>query len=549
MKKEKNTNEQIEVTEQIGEVKKETKKRREKPARSADVIRRLRHGRTATVITAAVVVVAILFNFAVYLLGERFPLSFDTSADQLFTLSDTSIKLAESVQNPIEIVVMASEETFSDSTSAAAQAYSYGYEQVSRALTEFYNATKLYNTYSGGKVTTTYIDLNREPAKANAYANIITETMEEGNIYFINGKRYKTANINNDLYSVDSSSYYTDGTMTFDSIVELTLATKIKSVQSTTDYVITTFTGHGEDTSMIESIEKLYSTNGFDMKRVDFTKSAKIDENTVCAVIAAPSKDFTAEEIKRLQDWLDNNGKEGRALMVFAHPTAKCTNLFEFLKVEYGMEVTDNIVTETDFDRQESFNPYYVFGDVPETDFTKGSVGSANIITWTARQIIPHWKSQEENKTQYSANLITYADTAELTPLSALETEDENATVDSHKYDGTIVGMAIAVNDGFQNALQSSTSTKVAVCGSAYAIYNYHTQKSTNDNEELFLDTMSALTGLSDSVNLTAKPLTAETISFSASAQIFVGLGLFTVALPIGLLICGLVIFLKRRHL
>ena len=51
-------------------------------------------------------------------------------------------------------------------------------------------------------------------------------------------------------------------------------------------------------------------------------------------------------------------------------------------------------------------------------------------------------------------------------------------------------------------------------------------------------------------MTISSKSLIAETADFGSSAtKSFWGIGVFTIGLPVVLLVVGLVIFLKRRHL
>ena len=545
--------ETVETVAEETVVVEETKQKKQKPVRSAEVQRRLRYGRMATLLTVAVVVLTILLNVVLSAVANRFPLALDFSADKTYSLSEESIQLAQSITKPVEIVVFASEETFSNTQSEDAMTFTGGHTQVSAVLTEFYNAAKQYTQYSDGKVTFTYIDMNKNPNAVNSYASkyTLTEALKANDILFICETRAKVANMSTDLFTVDYSAYYSGGSLSLESSnVEQTLAAKIKSVQSDKTQVLTMFTGHEEDSYTKEGLRKIFELNGYDVEEVDLTRSADINVNTVCGIVAAPTVDYAEKTIDRLRGWLDNDGKEGRNLLVFTDATADCPNLYEFLKVEYGIEVTDKIIVETDPNRMYAYYQDNVYATIADTDFTK-SCGGKDVLSQTMRQIIPTWEAQTETSTKFSVDLITFNDTARLVPFSEFDkmTEDASYKPAEQVYDGTIVGMTVSVKQGYQNALQKATETKVAVCGSKTLPYAAITAMSTVYNEDLLLDSMSAITGVENTVNISAKPMTNETVAFSTTSQIFLGLGLFTVILPLGLMVAGLVIFLKRRHL
>ena len=516
-----------------------------KKVRSADKIRRLRHGRVAKLITVGVIVAVLLLNVVFSILGSRFPLNLDLTSNKLFSLSDESRAIAASLTEPVEIVVFSAEEVFSDINSQESIAYHGGKTSRANVLSEFYNATKRYNQLTGGKVTVTYIDMNRNPTLVSKYSQYKdSEAIQEGDILFISAKQNRVTDIGTGLFTYDPSEYYSSGQMNVESIVEQTLATNLKAVQSETEQVITFAVGYDEDDYTLTALQNLYTLNGYTVEQVNLTRSTAINPNTVCMVIPAPSKDYSTETMDKLRDWLSNDGKEGRNLMVFIHPTAVCENLEEFLKVEYGMEVTENVVAENNLDLMYQYNPYYPYASIAESDYT-ASCGGGDVLAPLCRQIIPHWEEQTDKSTRYSVNLVTFSEDAQVAPMEVINSTATDTKLQD--YDGTVVGMAIAVKDGYQNALQTATSTKVGVCGSSY-LSNF-TSMNTVFNDSLLLDSMTKITGVTNSVNISSKSLTEQTISFPASVVIGVGLIFFVILCPLSLLVTALIVFLKRRHL
>lgn len=531
----------------------EKKEKKKKVARSAEVLRRLRYGRVAVCLTVAVIVLTILLNVVFSVIAARVPLSLDFSSEKTYSLSAASIELAKSITKPVEIIVFASEETFSNTQSEDSIAFSSGHAQVAAILTEFYNAAKQYTQYSNGLVTFTYVDMNKNPNAVNSYASgyALDTALKANDIMFTCEGRAKVASMSTDLFTVDYSTYYSSGSLSLESShVEQTLAAKIKSVQSDKTQVLTLFTGHKENSYTQEGLRKIFELNGYDVEEVDLTRSTEINVNTVCGIIAAPETDYADATIERLRNWLHNDGKEGRNLMVFTNATADCPNLYEFLEVEYGIQVSDNIIVETDANKMYAYTPTFVYGDIADTDYS-ASCGGQSILAQTIRQIIPTWEEKTDTSVNYRYDLITFADTARLIPFTEYNkmADDASYTPKEQKYDGTIVGMTVAIKEGYQNALQQETTTKVAVCGSGTLAYDALATLGTVYNEDLLLDAMTAITGGGTTVNISAKPMTNETVAFATTTQIFLGLGLFTIILPLGLMITGLVVFLKRRHL
>ena len=146
-------------------------------------LRRLRYGTAATVLTIVVIVAILLLNIIMDIVADRYPITWDLSADKVFTLSEESVAIAEAVQNDIEIVVFSDEETFTNPTTGA----SAGIPEFDTTLREFYTALRQYRTHSDGKVTFKFINPDQEPAQFAAYQNYDVTTAD---ILFISGDRH-----------------------------------------------------------------------------------------------------------------------------------------------------------------------------------------------------------------------------------------------------------------------------------------------------------------------------------------------------------------------
>ena len=75
---------------------------------------------------------------------------------------------------------------------------------------------------------------------------------------------------------------------------------------------------------------------------------------------------------------------------------------------------------------------------------------------------------------------------------------------------------------------------------------------STFGNKDVTLDLIKNLTGTTDTrVGLTVNQTQTNTMDISASSAVTwsIGMMLFTIMVPVAVLVIGLVIFLRRRHL
>lgn len=505
-----------------------------KPKKSKMDSRRFRYGSMATAITAVVAVLVVVLNVVVSLLADRFPINIDLTQNKLFSLSDNSVEIAKSINKDVQVIVFGSEDLYKNPNMGS------DYYQVEALYKEIYKALQQYTSYSGGKVTVKYEDLNLNPQLATQYNKY---EVTSGDILLLCGDRYQKASFN-DMYEISGDGY--TQAQTVSSKVEVTLASRIKNVMRDTVQVVTAFVGHEEDEDTVSALKSIYEANGYEFKELNLASSEEIDANTVAGLIVGPTKDFTAEEIERLQKWLDNDGKLDRNLMVFADFQAECKNLYEFLNVEYGLEVTDNLIMETSLTRTFRYSGYYPYADTADTDFTKDLSGSANVLTPLTRQIVTHKENNSENSL-YNVPIITFPESAKLMKIK--DATDENASSEDDKSFAAdaypINGMAASVKWTYVDNEQ--VKTNVILSGSTQMILA--ASQANVKNENVLMSALGAMTGVVDDINVSTKSLERDTITFSDSTTLIVGLGVFTVGIPVIILIICLVVFLKRRHL
>lgn len=505
-----------------------------KPKKSKRDSRRFRYGSMATAVTAVVTVLVVVLNVVVSLLADRFPINIDLTQNKLFSLSDNSVEIAKSINKDVQVIVFGSEDLYKNPNMGS------DYYQVEALYKEIYKALQQYTSYSGGKVSVKYEDLNLNPQLATQYTKY---EVTSGDILLLCGDRYQKASFN-DMYEISGDGY--TQAQTVSSKVEVALASRIKNVMRDTVQVITAFVGHEEDEDTVSALKSIYEANGYEFKELNLASSEEIDANTVAGLIVGPTKDFTAEEIERLQKWLDNDGKLDRNLMVFADFQAECKNLYEFLNVEYGLEVTDNLIMETSLTRTFRYSGYYPYADTADTEFTKDLSGSGNVLIPLTRQIITHKENNAENSL-YNVPLITSPESAKLMKIK--DATDENASSEDDKSFAAdaypINGMAASVKWTYVDNEQ--VKTNVILSGSTQMILA--ASQANVKNENVLMSALGAMTGVVDDINVSTKSLERDTITFSDSTTLIVGLGVFTVGIPVIILIICLVVFLKRRHL
>lgn len=491
--------------------------------------RRLRYGGMATAVTAAVVALVIVLNVVVDILADRYPLNLDLTQDKLFTLTENSVDIARSIDKEVEVIVFANEEYFKSPPSQLAQ---YG-----DLFREFDTAMQQYNSYSGGNVTVQYLDLNANPTLSTTYEKY---DPAEFDAVFICGDRYKKVNVLEDML-VQESDYYT-GSYSYTSKVEVTIASQMKNVTNDNPVIVSVFTGHSEMEGAVDALRELYELNGYEFQEVNLASDAEIDENSTVGLIAAPANDFTQAEVEKLQRWMDNDGNLGRNLLVFAHPNGNCPELYNFLEVEYGIEVTGNLIVETDVNRTYMYNGYNSYADLADSDYTTDITGEANVLATQTVQLLTHFES-DTSLSSYNQDIMTFPESAKLISAADASSGEEAEPQTADEY--PLIGMASSSKYTYID--NEKAQNNVVVCGSIYMV-SYASNPNLR-NEDILLNAMNVMTGQEDTIDVSTKSLDQETIEFSDSTALVVGLGVFTIGIPVVILIICLIVFLRRRHL
>lgn len=505
--------------------------------------RRRRFKTISTALTVAVIAGIILLNAVVSLVADRFPISFDMSSDKVFTLSEESKNVAKSIQNDVEVVIFADVQDYFVSMAQdlySVYLYYYGQEvdlsnQFERLSREVETALAQLKSNSGDKVTYTFINPDQEPEK---YAEYTKYNMGDNNVLFISGERSRKTSLQN-MYEVTDTNSVTSN-------VEKVLVSNIYALQGEHDRIVQVLTGHEENSTTISYLKNLYELNGYMFEELMITGSAEFNAEAETLLIAAPATDYTEAEIQRIRTWLTNDNKRNRHMMVYINPTADCPNLYEMLKTDYHIEVTNQLIHESDANRYISNGIQYddtlVYADVATTDYTGNSAGEYAIIMPQARRLLCDLPTSSEGTEKLGIPLTTHPSTAWVTTVGK---DSGKVTLDDTDY--PLHSTIVYVDETFDYNTQQSATTTVTVCGSA--TMPAYAQSNGINNEDFLLDVIHSVTGYKTDIAISNKIIAKDVTEFKTGTQMVLGIWVFTVGLPAVVLLICLVVFLRRRSL
>lgn len=515
---------------------------------SGKTIRDPRHAKfklLSTTLTIIVIVGIVLLNIIVGILADSFPLTIDMSSDKVFTLSDDSKNFAASMDKEVEVIIFADVEDYFITIAEQIYTYYYSYygeevnlaNELERLSREIKTALAQLQTVSNNKVTYSFIIPDQEPEK---YAEYSKYNLGSNNVLFISGERYRKTELST-MYDMPSTTAITSN-------VEKVLVSNLFTLQGDDDRIIQVLTGHEEDASTIAGLRDLYELNGYLFEELLITGSAEFNDAAETLLIAAPAKDYTAQEIQRIRTWLKNDNKRNRHLMVYVNPTADCPNLYEMLKTDFQIEVTDQLIYETDPNRYHHDGEKYNFGivsaDVEDNDYTKNSAGEMTVIMPRVRRLICSLPSSSEGIAELGIPLTTHPDTAW---ASRMGSDGEKVTVSESEY--PLTSTIAYVYESYDDNTQTAATTTVTVCGSAEIAYAQYIRNTNLKNEDLLLDIVRSVTGYEINISISTKEIAKDVTTFTVKTQMILGIWVFTVGIPAVVLIICLIVFLRRRSL
>lgn len=496
-----------------------------KPKQKKGPNRKLRMGATAVVLTVVVIIGVLLLNVVMSILNDRYPLKLDLTSEDNYTLSESSIEVARSVDEDMKIVVFQEESAFSMPA--------WGIDSLNLVMRQFYEMLQQYRYYADNHITLEFLDSKKNPAKAAEYEDY--EVSDES-ILFLCGERESIIALS-DLFSYDEYALYSEGRPVItESKVEQVLAANIRRVAGKLAPVIL-FTGHGENATAIANVTDTLTLNGYEVVEHDLTAAGEITADATTAILAAPSKDFGDQEILQLRDWLQNDGLYTRHLVLLANYAADCPNLYEFLEEEYGIEVTGDTIVET----KEYYGlPTAAYGTIASSDFTS-SLAEKRVLLQMTRRLVLH-QGSDTSRSIYNIPLVTFGDSAKLLSL-----EDESDPRDADSY--PIVGMAYANKLLDASTANITVESSLLVCGSQATLEGDIRKYIANaENEALFMSVFNEMAGSKDNITISSRSFNQKTLPYDATTRTVI-IVVFEVALPLITLLIGLIVFLRRRHL
>ena len=493
---------------------------------------RFKKGSLATAFTAGFIVIVILINVFFSALEDRFPsMKIDMTENKIYSLSETVLEAAEKIDIPTTIYVLAKEDTAKDDSILAS--YGLQYSQIPVLCEKMEEANS--------NITVKYVDLDTNPtfASQTKYANYSLQT---GSVIIENDRRIRVLSIT-DFFTMQYDENYV---ATYYMSIDSALTGALMQVQADEIPVISIATGsHGELLSAyLETFETLFQNNNFEIKKFDIL-TQDIPDDTAILLLPTPTSDYTDAELSKLDTFLASNEKGFNSLWLTFDPAQpELPNLSSFLS-EWGFAVPNEIIIETDAANLISVNGTFFISQLTDNLDIGSSHASMSeygyFVTPTARPI--------ELLYEYSADNNTYpisvsSSTAYVQDSSAEAIEEPTGALSSY--------VTTALSQRVVKISDEDYMKSVVVFGSSAMFTSSYLSSTTFANAEYLVDLARFTLGIADAkIGVTQEFTAVNTfdITITTAARNFFGIGVFTIMIPLAIVIAGLVVYLKRRHL
>ncbi len=476
--------------------------------------KKVRNAALAAVVTAVFLMVVVLFNVVFSMALKRLP-SFDLTANNIYQLTEGSIRAIEPIEQDVEIIVCYSEEDL--------RSTQYG-KQTHEIL-------KGYNRHNP-RITLRFADLLKEPDISARYADY---GVTNGSIIIRSDQRVRLVSLNDCIETeVDYSNY----SYIYKSRAEQVLTSGILYVTEDSVMKASILKGHSE--AGCEDIINYLSENNYMVTEQNIA-TEEIDPEANIAFLLAPTTDYSAQELEKLDRFLDNDGMFGKTLIYIASHNQPVLPVLESFLSEWGIGVGNSLVVETDsaniYDRQ-GFMFGAVYGEAAEPYLETVRNASLPFLGYYCRPLTVLWDEKDNRTARYlvrtdeSCVLYSLAEGS----LGVTEGQDTSgygiAVIgDRLKYIGTEAQRSYVVAFG-SNAMFSSSE----IVGSSFG------------NRDFMVELINTLAGKKNGISIPSVSFDYERLNYARSDYTAIS-AVFGVMLPGIVFAAGIVVWLRRRRL
>ena len=329
------------------EKKKQRRKKKSGQKKHTFNKRAFRKDSYSAAVSVVVIAIVVVLNLIVGQIPTKYT-EFDISTGKLYTIGDETKKVLKNLDEDITI------------------------HYIVQSGNEDATIEKLLNQYkeNSSKIKIEKID----PVTSPNYTSQFTEDqVSENSLIVSSSKRNKVIDYSSMYETQMDYSTYQSQVSGFDGEGQLTSA--IDYVLSDELPIVYYVTGHNE-VSLPDAVTDRIQKANLELKELNLLTAGAVPEDAAGLLLDSPESDYSADEAQAVITYLQNGGK---VLMLTDYTGKEHTN-YDSILAEYGVEVTDGIVVETDSSKYVQ-RPYYIVPTISASEITTDMTGgSANVL-------------------------------------------------------------------------------------------------------------------------------------------------------------------------
>lgn len=461
------------------------------------------------VVTIGVLAVVILVNLFVTLLVKKFPIKLDMTSEKIYELSDETKKMLAEYDTPVDIYFIAGT----------------SYESSYRLLGNVAEVLEKYAQY-GSSLKYTSIDSEKNPTFGSKYVED-GEYIGAGSVILDSGERFKVYNYT-DLYNTSTNS---QGQQTASSMrAEQMINAGLKYIASDEEFTAYFVKGHNE--VELGGLKTKLADENYEVKDINLT-TEEIPEDAKLLVISAPKVDYTSADIAKLDAFF---ARAGKALVTFDYECSNLTNLYDYLK-SWGILVNDDLAVE-----QEQSHT------VSQLGLVLADYGDSEIVTTLKEnnRIIGYYPYSKSLQLLFSENNGIKTETVLATTDSAYSTTDFASLENTSGSTGKQIIAAAATKQG-----DSPAEDAIIFVSGTTALLDINEQNIASfgfANYDYITNVLTFLHGTYEDYSISPKYLSSGRLMMDGMQGLIFG-GIFAILVPLAVLIYGIVVWVRRRHL
>lgn len=464
--------------------------------------KKVRYGGYATLVSLIAVAGLVLVNLVI----DQLDIEFDLTESGIYTLSEQSMQVADRIEEPVTI---------------------YGVYPLGDENPEIDDILNLYADRSRN-ITVKTLDAERSPTQADRFDD--EGGLRTGDLVVASADKHRVISV--------FSLRLTQNNRQIGLNVEQQVTSALLYVLSDQDPRIYSITGHREQNVTALGLRRILEIENFELEDLNLLLVDAVPEDAAIVVVAAPTTDYTEDEVDRLRSYLEGGGK---AIFALSKVTdVDLVNLNGLLR-SYGVQFRQDWVIERDSRRHLPNQPNVLVPEVVSHPITSPISLDRRLVVMPG----PAWIEELEVRRRSLDIQRLLASSGEAFARSELTGVESGELLPQEGDPRGPFALAVAITDPAPTV--EGEDTRIVVLSTAFLLRSDFAQ-SFPGNLDLMLNSINWVYEREETISVRPKvtlmlPLRLNNLST------WILTGVVVVLVPLIVLGAGLVVWLRRRHL